>query len=231
MSRVRLEVQHASGISGEIMNILGIDLSLNATGLAMLTVDATPPDFSQVDGRKRVLHQINPSQCYQGALIVPRSTDDTLGRWEDVLCPILAWAMEAHAVIIEGYAFAANMAYHNAIVEMGGILRYHLRKLEHVPIEIAPMSLKKFLTGHGNAQKPDMVAAVQRLGLPIEDHNMADAFGLAQLGHALTADVCNLPRYQREVIGAIKYPTAKFRKVHGRKLKFTDSIQTTIGGL
>lgn len=213
------------------MNILGIDLSLNATGLAMLTIDDTLPDFSQDGGRQKVLHPLTPAQYYQGCLIVPRSTDDTLGRWEDVLCPILAWAMEAHAVFIEGYAFSANTAYHNAIVEMGGILRYHLRKLEHVPIEIAPASLKKFLTGHGNAQKPEMLAAVQRLGLPIEDHNMADAFGLAQLGHALTADVCNLPRYQREVIGAIKYPTPKFRKLPGRKLKFPDPVQPTIGEL
>jgi|SRR6185436_18163251 len=216
------------------MNFLGIDLSLNATGLAMLTVDdpdTNIPDFSAIPGRKKIRHHLTSSQVYQGCLIVPRSTDDTLGRWEDVLCPILAWAMEAHSVIIEGYAFAANMAYHNAIVEMGGILRYHLRKLEHVPIEIAPTSLKKFVSGHGNAQKPDMLAAVQRLGLPIEDHNMADAFGLAQLGQALTADVCNLSRAQREVIGAIKYPTPKVRKLPGRKLKFSAPVQTRMGDL
>lgn len=214
------------------MNYLGIDLSLNATGLAMITVDgATPPDFSQIPGRKRVTHDLRSTQVYQGCLIVPHSTSDILGRWDDVLCPILAWAMEANTVIIEGYAFDSGTAYGTSLREMGGIVRYHLRKINQIPLEVAPASLKKFVAGNGHADKTQMLAAVQRLGLPIEDHNMADAFGLAQLGHAMSADVCNLSRSQREVIGAIKYPSPKVRKLPGRKLKFSVPVQNRIGDL
>lgn len=46
------------------------------------------------------------------------------------------------------------------------------------PIEVQNGSIKKHWTGSGKAKKPDMVAACQRRGWPVTDHNEADALGL-----------------------------------------------------
>lgn len=162
------------------------------------------------------------SMIYRGALISPKSTD-TFGRWKEILVPILEWAFHAHCVLIEGYSFSSNMAYKDAIVEIGGIVRYHLRQMQHVPIEVAPSSLKKFLSGSGRAEKGDMLRAVRSLQLPIDDHNMADAFGLSWIGHAFEADDfqnARLAIHQREVIAQLKYPAPKIRRRKSPRLKF-----------
>ncbi len=195
------------------MNILGIDLSLSASGLAMLSDRWELPALVELPGSKPICRVVG-RYYYRGALITT-TAGDTLKRWEDILCPILAWAMEANTVLIEGYAFSRNMQYSRAATEMGGILRYHLRKIGHIPIEIAPTSLKKFVTGKGNADKSQVLASLHAEGLPIDDHNMADAYGLAKLGMALVGSgpPSELPEHQREVISAIKHPPAKTRKL------------------
>jgi len=49
--------------------------------------------------------------------------------------------------------------------------------LEHAAVHTA--TLKKFATGHGNAKKPEMIAAAQaRFGYPVADDNEADALWL-----------------------------------------------------
>lgn len=88
----------------------------------------------------------------------------------------------ANRIYIEGYAFASNKAGHSAIVELGGILRWHLVDLGPVA-EVPPTTLKKFATGKGNGPK-DMVAAhlTKRYGVLFDENNSYDAYGLARLG-------------------------------------------------
>ena len=212
------------------MNILGIDLSLNATGLAMLSLDDTePPDFSNLKMRKYQRKSVGPPfpSTYQGCVISSSAEAGTLQRWESVLLPILAFAEHASAVFIEGYAFSRNMSFTRATTEFGGIVRYHLRKMDLVPIEISPSALKKFVTGNGAADKNQILAAVRtEFDCPLQDHNMADSFGLVEIGRALylpEEQGLLLPRWQREVIGAIKYPDAKGRKAPTRKLNFGEA--------
>ncbi len=201
------------------MNTLGIDLSLNATGLAMLSVgEANPPVLPQWAGAPFCVQE-GQGEVYQG-VTVPSDGLGVLERWEAVLCAILAYAHHAHEIMIEGYAFSSNSAYSHATAEIGGIVRYHLRKLGFVPLEIPPTSLKKFLVGKGNAKKPEMLAAVyRRYGVKLYDDNMADAYGLAKMGQAMQVPAEYLDRVQREAIGAIKYPVQKLRKVRMPKLK------------
>ncbi len=196
------------------MNILGIDLSLSASGLAMLGPGSIYRN--KLPGSNRIIQTVGP-YLYEGA-VVRTVAGDTLKRWEDILLPILAWAMEANTVLIEGYAFSANMAYSRATTEMGGILRYHLRKIGHIPIEIAPASLKKFVTGSGRADKSQILAILHAEGLPIDDHNMADAYGLARLGMALVGSTDDLPPHQKDVIHAIKHPPPKKARIPKLKL-------------
>jgi crossover junction endodeoxyribonuclease RuvC len=201
-------------------NILGIDLSMNATGLAMLSFgdDRKVPDFDDMMiGSRCIQEELSTPHglvLYQGCLVAVEG-NDTLSRWESVLLPVLAYAMHAHMVLIEGYAFSRNMAFARALTEFGGIVRYHLRKIKQVPIEISPSSVKKFVSGKGNADKGQMVSAVrEHFDIEIPNHNMADAFGLAQIGRALklsNTDLMSLPLHQREVIRAVKHPPVKVK--------------------
>ncbi len=201
------------------MNILGIDLSLNATGLAMLSLDGMNTVSLESFGKKYKGVVLPDSTVYQGCLVVPDGPG-TLERWESMLLPVLEYARHAHGVFIEGYSFASHMQYARALTEFGGIVRYHLRKMGHLPIEIAPTSLKKYITGSGRADKSQMLASVRALGLPLSDHNMADAYGLAALGIALLTDSVEIPAYQREVLNAIKHPPIKKAKIRGQKINF-----------
>lgn len=46
---------------------------------------------------------------------------------------------------------------------------------------VGPGTIKKFITGSGNAKKPAVIAAVQQLGFRVEDDNVADAIALLML--------------------------------------------------
>lgn len=96
-------------------------------------------------------------------------------------------------ILIENYAYNATggMAFDRA--ELGGVLRWELRrrlKLSESPckiIEPAPSTLKKFTTGDGSAKKPAMVSAIATLqGRQIKTEDQADAAALCELGLALT---------------------------------------------
>jgi Holliday junction resolvasome RuvABC endonuclease subunit len=203
------------------MNVLGIDLSIRATGLAMLCFGDT---YDSLGGFELPGKKFECMDCqefrYHGALAV-RHSDTQLERWEDILLPILNWAMHAHQVIIEEYSHGSVSSSMDVVHELGGIVKYHLRKIGHVPVEISPKSVKKFVTGNGNADKFMMLAAVKKLGLPITDHNMADAFGLARFGHALQQSDDDNEHWsvaRQDAIYAVKYPDTKARPVKETKL-------------
>lgn len=193
------------------MNILGIDLSTSATGLCMLSKGTFAYlETEQWPGRQQTTGFIG-ERFYRCALIVPTGSG-TLEKWESVLLPILAWAQHANRVMIEGYGFSVHMQATRALAEIGGIVRYHLRKLGQPPIEIAPTSLKKFLTGNGRADKIEMLRAVRREGLSIDDHNIADAYGLAKIGCSMIIGDCELQKHEREVLEAITTAKTKTKK-------------------
>lgn len=195
------------------MNTLGIDLSIRATGLAMLSTDDSVTT-TELPGADRV-NCFHEGLWYSGVL-VERKSKDKLAQWEDILFPLVGWARHAHQVIIEEYSHHSISSSMDLVHELGGIIKYHLRKMGHVPIEISPKSVKKFIAGNGNADKDQMLKCVQKAGLPIVDHNMADAYGLAKLGHALQQSdsiLAGMHQTEREAIHAIKYPVIKIRKV------------------
>lgn len=200
------------------MNILGIDLSIRATGLAMLSDDKSVFDL-ELPGKLRVFSPIGEF-FYVGALAT-RTSKDQLSQWDDILLPILTWAMHAHQVIIEEYSHGSISSSMDVVHELGGIVKYHLRKIGQVPVEISPKSVKKFITGNGNADKDKMLSCVQKMGMPILDDNMADAFGLARFGHALQLSdevMATMHHTEREAIYAVRHPKAKIRPPKEAKL-------------
>lgn len=197
------------------MNILGIDLSIRSTGLALLCTANENGNFPglELPGTKQVFFRWNEF-LYYGAL-ARRGEGSKVKQTEDILLPILSWAQNAHQVIIEEYSHGSLSSSMDLVHELGGIVKYSLRKIGLQPVEISPKSLKKFIAGNGNADKVQMLAAIQADGLPILDDNMADAFGLAKLGHALQLPDTAYSEWhhtEREALHAIKYPAVKIRK-------------------
>jgi len=85
-------------------------------------------------------------------------------------------------VVIENYGFA-NANSLATLVEVGTVIRYFLYQ-ENVPyLVVPPNSLKKFVTGKGNAAKDQMMMAVlKNWGHESKTNNIADAIGLAMFG-------------------------------------------------
>lgn len=77
----------------------------------------------------------------------------------------------------------------------------HLR----VPLQIPPMTLKKFAAGKGNAKKQEMLLQIyKRWGIEFNNDNAADAYALARLATGTTIDAV-----EAAIVEQIKDP--KFR--------------------
>jgi crossover junction endodeoxyribonuclease RuvC len=65
---------------------------------------------------------------------------------------------------------------------------------------VAPSTLKKFVTGKGNAPKDLMLMEVyKRYGVTFTDDNLCDGFALAKVAHVLTTGD-KVTKFQQEVI-------------------------------
>lgn len=82
-------------------------------------------------------------------------------------------------VYIEGYSFMSKFNL-VTMAEVGTIFRYFLWQAGYEVIEVAPTTLKKFITGKGNSNKNLILLNVfKNWNINIENDNIADSFGLA----------------------------------------------------
>lgn len=112
-------------------------------------------------------------------------------------------------ICIEGY----GGAHKNSLipgVECGTLMRVMLIKyglLEKIH-EIPPTSLKKFVTGSGNAGKEHIIAYLfKNYGIMHSDNDQADAYGLAQMARKISWGPelrKNLFSYERDTLKALK---------------------------
>lgn len=90
---------------------------------------------------------------------------------------------EPDLVVIEGYAFA-NTNTLALLVEVGTMIRYAVYSRNVEVLQVAPTSLKKFITGKGTGAKDKvMLEAYKRWGIE-GTNNEVDAYGLAMMGSA-----------------------------------------------
>ena len=159
--------------------VLGLDLSLTATGYAY--TDEVVGTFK------------------------PKTRG--MQRLRDIRSNLLELAHVADVVVLEGYAFARPNQAHQ-LGELGGVIRLELFERRIPYVEVAPAALKKFATGKGNAPKDAMIAAaIRRFGFEGSDNNEADAWMLRCMGltyYAPTADA--IPGYQLEALGKVTWP-------------------------
>lgn len=86
-------------------------------------------------------------------------------------------------VAIEGWSMASKGGKAFTRYELFGAVKHELNMLEIPWIVYAPMSLKKFATGNGHAEKDDMINTAIGFGyrnLPDGADDLADAFHLAR---------------------------------------------------
>lgn len=105
-------------------------------------------------------------------------------------------------VAMEGYSYGSQVAHKAG--ELGATVKLNLRKNENMyPLIVPPTTLKKYVTGKGNASKKSqmMLATYKKWGVELLDDNAADAYGLARLafGYQTTA-------YEKEVIDTMSDP-------------------------
>lgn len=140
--------------------ILGIDLSLNATGICHRDRDG----------------------LYTFASTSFTSKIDTYERWDKTLQIVLDFSQNSDTIYIEDYAFGAQGRARSVLCEIGGIIRYALWKENKQIVLIPPTSLKKFVTGKGNVNKSLILKEVyKRWKIDLDDDNIADAFALVKM--------------------------------------------------
>lgn len=134
--------------------MLGIDLSLTATGLAY------------------------PS----GGRTVVRPTTTGTARLTKIRAAVVAATVGADLVVLEGPAFGRAQQMH-ALGQLAGVVYCALDEPGRPPwMLVPPASLKRYATGRGNASKAEVLAeAIRRLSCSGHDDNEADAMWLRSL--------------------------------------------------
>lgn len=162
-------------------NVIGIDPSLTATGIAteaetyVVRTDSTTPRRLAV--------------IYDGAYTAVTNTVPVdLAVVEDL-------PTHAHGAGLTGMA--------------QGVIRLALLEMNVPFVTVPAASLKKFATGSGNANKADMrLELFKRAGVDIRDDNEVDAWWLRQIGlHLLgSPDAIPLPQTHLEALKKVNRP-------------------------
>jgi Holliday junction resolvasome RuvABC endonuclease subunit len=186
------------------MIVVGLDLSLTATGLVVLAENAGIAVETTLtsDPAKSTSERI--SQLWRGIVSMwPLTSPFDMSH-------VALW-------VIEGYAFGVR----NGLAlsgEVGGVIKYHLWQQGQKMLIVPPDKLKKFTAGpgQGNCKKEIMLKEVYRQWkYDTSDNNRADAYALARIGLGYLGWDIELHAYQREIIEELrtgKRPTKKSRK-------------------
>lgn len=178
------------------MRVVGVDLSLTATGYAdergsgVIRVKVRGPErLAEIrDELMRRIGRFTPA--------LPDEPED--GGWAPGGRPL---------VVLEGYSYASKGRSVVDIGELGGVIRLLLWE-EAIPyIEVPPAVLKKFATGRGNAGKPEMLdAAIRHWAYEDSpDDNAVDAYLLRLMGISSLHPQDSLPRYAQEAIDKVTW--------------------------
>ena len=109
-------------------------------------------------------------------------------------------------VAMEGYAYGSQMA--NMAGELGGIVKLCLlSEFQRYPLIVPPTSLKKYVTGSGNASGKSqiMLHVYKTWKVELLDDNAADSYGLARLASKYASN-----NKHRDVLATLSDP--KYRE-------------------
>jgi crossover junction endodeoxyribonuclease RuvC len=164
------------------MIVLGLDLSLVGTGYVLLE-----------DGKMKEQKLIKSKPSGKNSV---KELERLITIRSQITLPNIDLA------VIEGLAFMARNSV--SLVQLSA-LNYMVR--EHLYINkipfliVAPSTLKKFVTGRGNAKKDEMLLETyKRLNESFSNDNLCDAFGLAHCGSAVLGDKQYVTTKQQEEV-------------------------------
>lgn len=157
--------------------VLGLDLSLTSTGLALVE-----------DGELTAWH------CIKSGGKKTATIEQTSERIDKIVSEVYetahAWTglgdfpEAVDLAVIEAPSFGSK---NGSAHERGGLwwgVASMLRICDAPMLKLAPTSRAKFITGSGRADKHDVLKlARQRWHMDIPNHDVADAAGLAQWGY------------------------------------------------
>jgi Holliday junction resolvasome RuvABC endonuclease subunit len=144
---------------------IGIDQSL--TGFALSAVSVATPTEHYTEVYK---------SPYKG---VQRLAD--IQNWLNLKWTAFAYnGWEIKDVAMEGTVLASQSAL--VLGELSATVKLMLWQKDILPLQIPPMTLKKYATGKGTAKKQEMLLQMyKRWGVEFNDDNAADAYALARL--------------------------------------------------
>jgi len=183
-------------VNTEARHFIGIDPSLNGTGLAVLTFDG--------DQTRRVTLLIAPST----ALAEPYK----LAHIYRIASEWIIACTPGHiaGACMEGPSYGSK-GRQDILSEVRGVLKLVLvqrPRLQRLNI-IAPTSLKKFASGFGGADKEQVAEGMRKLGWHANSSDEYDAAALAEFCYAQCNDNPQLSRTQKEALVPKKKPAKK----------------------
>lgn len=165
------------------MNIAAFDLSLTGTG------------FARAEGDKTSFDTLRP----------PKGVANGMARLHWILRSVYSRAETADLVVFEGLSYGSNDPSAQERSGLAYLIRYELWYNQRPFILVPPSTLKKFVTGKGNAEKSIVIREVfRRYGCECGNDNEADACGLAVIGKCLAGDLEPETEWQRVVIAKLR---------------------------
>jgi crossover junction endodeoxyribonuclease RuvC len=176
------------------MLYLGVDPSLNGTGLCLLSDNEVNHISTVHVGKLRGVERLNR---------VSQEVSNLLN-------------LKPKFVAIESYSYN-SVGRIAQLGEVGGIIR--LRFFEHgvAFVEVAPALLKKFATGRACVDKAAIIKFAEQNGVNVADDNQADAFVLAMIARYMHTGLIPPTRPQYEVVHRLQNPKVKTVKSRSRK--------------
>ena len=177
------------------MRIVGLDLSLTATGVAIVSSRVTVHTVTSKGSKDATLDQ----RAERLAGLV----GDTL---YGARCGALG--VKADLVVIEQPAFSRTTGHHHDRSGLWWLVVDAMRVNSFPVVEVTPSGLKKYATGRGNAGKDEVLLAVARRFPDVEvtNNNEADALVLAAMGaRYLGRPIDDMPKSHLTALDAVRW--------------------------
>lgn len=168
-------------------NIIGVDLSLTATGMCGSGGADTISAPNGMTGMERLNWLFT---VILACILSPEATEEQ---------------HRQTLVVFEGLSYGSNDPSAQERAGLAYLLRHALYRQGVLYLLVPPTTLKKFVTGKGNAEKSLMLLEVyKRFGVSAANDNEADAVGLYYIGLAMSGQWEPTTDAQREVLATLR---------------------------
>jgi hypothetical protein len=201
------------------MRILGLDISLNSTGMCLYAPGLPVMGAATGKDGNNIRWETFQLEDYVFQEMFLNSQVPKWQRWSVTLKEMfgIMSAGEGHLKVwIEDYSYGSSGQATISQAEIGGIIRHELITLGKSVLTlhvVSPSLLKKFVTGKGTSPKDLMLKEVyKRWKMDLSSHNLADAFSLVKFGEAFykCSSYADLTKDQRQIIEKYEADAVKF---------------------